>query len=55
MIPNFAEIHAFSDVEDGGKKLWSYSEGGGGGLTAAAGTVGKGFVHCRNGYFFAIL
>jgi len=96
-IPYFAEIHAFHDVESGGDKLWSYSEGGGGGgLTAPVGTDGKVifgssagvfvtclssekgtlnwrcyvgapmeegvpaiygdkvFVHCRNGYFFAI-
>jgi outer membrane protein assembly factor BamB len=96
-IPYFAEIHAFNDVENGGNKLWSYAEGGGGGgLTAPVGTDGKVifgssasvfvtcvsseeglliwrcyvgapmeegvpaiygdkvFVHCRNGYFFAI-
>jgi outer membrane protein assembly factor BamB len=96
-IPYFAEIHAFDDVENGGNKLWSYSEGGGGGgLTAPVGAEGKVifgssagvfatcvnsedgsliwrcyvgapmeegvpaiygdkvFVHCRNGYLFAI-
>jgi outer membrane protein assembly factor BamB len=41
-IPYFAAIHAFNDVENGGNKLWSYSEGGGGGgLTAPVGTDGK--------------
>ena len=41
-IPYFARIYAFNDVENGGRQLWSYDDGGGGGgLTAPVATDGK--------------
>lgn len=41
-LPYVARIHAFDDVEHGGKELWSYDEGGGGGgLTAPVVANGK--------------
>ena len=41
-LPYVARIHAFADVEHGGKELWSYDEGGGGGgLTAPVVANGK--------------